>query len=335
MDNLTTTTQIPSGIQEIYDRMLLTVASPRLVHTMWAEKRSIKQKESKTIRFRRYDELPVNKTAITEGVTPAGKKMSASDITATLDQYGDYLVLTDVVELTQPDPNIKDAVRELGKQQGRTMDELMRDVMISTTSAYYAGNVVGISTVATKPAVADLDAIERLLDRALAFKLTKMIKPTTGFNTVPIDEGYIALFHTDAKKDLRALSGFVKVEQYATQATVMPGEIGTYGPFRCIGINTSRIDEDSGEAIGATGCKSTTGVLLDVYYALIFGDDSYADIPLNGGTTGIVIKSHFKNDTSDTSDPLNQRSTVGWKAMWAGRITNDDWIYKYCHAVTA
>lgn len=46
--------------------------------------------KTQSMKFRRYNSLGLRTTALTEGVTPASDKMTATDITATLYQYGKH-----------------------------------------------------------------------------------------------------------------------------------------------------------------------------------------------------------------------------------------------------
>ena len=327
---MTGTSTIPAGVLEFYDKLHLAIAMPRLLHSLWAQKRPLKKNSGEQIKFRRYGKLSKAKTPISEGITPLGKRLSATDLTANTDQYGDWVMLSDRVLLTQPDPQIKDAVNILSIQETETMDELMRDIMLAGTSVYYANAVAGRTSIASGVATTDLDNIETLLDRANAIKITKMINASTGIGTSAVDDCYVLITHTDCKKDYRALNGFIKVQDYPSTSTLLPGEFGSYGPYRCVATSESKIFEGGGTESAVT--YKNDGTNLDVYCDIIIAQESYGDIPLNGSSSGIIIKAHDSGDTSDTSDPLNQRNTAGWKCMWTGRILNDDWIYRYEHA---
>jgi len=326
----TGTGDIPAGVQEFYDKLHLAIAMPKLLHSLWAQKRPLKQGFGTQIKFRRYAKLAKAKTPIAEGVTPIGKKLSATDLLANVDQYGDWVGITDRVMLTQPDPQIKDAVKMLSIQESETMDELMRDVLLAGTSVYYANAVAAKTSIVTGVTTTDLDNIERSLDRENAIRLTEMVNASTGVGTAPLDECYIIITHTDCKKDYRALNGFIKVEEYPSTKNLLPGEVGSYGAFRVIATSEARI-EAGGGGNGTTTYKND-GTSYDVYSDIILAQECYGDVPLDGASSGIIIKSHKEKDTSDTSDPLNQRSTVAWKNMWTARILNDSWMYRYEHA---
>src|SRR6185295_9469383 len=98
------TSVIDPGVANFYDRRLLRKAFPRLIHSLYAQTRDIPAGNSTVIKFRRYSLLTAATTALTEGVTPPGSSLSKTDISATIQQYGDYITLTDKLTFTTTDP---------------------------------------------------------------------------------------------------------------------------------------------------------------------------------------------------------------------------------------
>src|ERR1043165_8012354 len=96
----TTTNEVGHAINNFYDRSFLRRAYPLFVHTRWGQVRDIPQNGTNIIKFRRYTNLSAATTALTEGTTPAGSQLAKTDITATVAQYGDYVTLTDWLDLT-------------------------------------------------------------------------------------------------------------------------------------------------------------------------------------------------------------------------------------------
>jgi len=85
----TTTTQIPVNLQGYYDRNLLERAVPELLYSLFGQTRPIPKNAGTRANFRRYGNLTLATTPLTEGSTPAGSQLAATDIYVTLDQYGD------------------------------------------------------------------------------------------------------------------------------------------------------------------------------------------------------------------------------------------------------
>lgn len=50
----------------------------------------------------------------------------------------------------------------------------------------------------------------------------------------------------------------------------------------------------------------------DIYSTLILGADAYGTVDIEGGGIETIVK---QLGSSGTADPLNQRATVGWKAI--------------------
>ena len=76
--NTNTTTQ-PSLSDEnktFWDKALIVLAGPELVHDQFAQTRDIPRGSGKTIEFRQFDPLPEITAPLDEGVTPGGQELS-------------------------------------------------------------------------------------------------------------------------------------------------------------------------------------------------------------------------------------------------------------------
>ncbi|HNS90907.1 MAG TPA: N4-gp56 family major capsid protein [Deltaproteobacteria bacterium] len=89
---LTTTTEVPAAVAIFYDRELLANARAKLFHEKFAQTRNLPSKSGDTIKFRRYGTLTTATTPLTEGVTPAGQKLSKTDLLAKVSQYGSHKI---------------------------------------------------------------------------------------------------------------------------------------------------------------------------------------------------------------------------------------------------
>lgn len=132
---------LSAEMKTFYDKTLITLAGANLVHEQFGQKRPIPKNGGKTIEFRKFSKLPKAMKAITEGVTPSGNKFSVSNISCTVDQYGDYIEQTDMLELTAIDNTIVEATKELASQAGLTLDTVVRNELIGGTNVMYAPKV--------------------------------------------------------------------------------------------------------------------------------------------------------------------------------------------------
>jgi len=328
------TTTMPVKIQDYYDKVALEKAVPLLLYRKFAQIRPLPKNQGEIIRFKRWGSLSLATTPLTEGITPVGNSITVTEITATVEQYGDWVPVTDKVQLLYMDPILTEIVEQLGEQQGETMDVLMRDKLAAGSNVRYANAVDGRANVIALISATDIQVAIRALKNANARQITSIIKPSTGISTTPIRKAYVAICHPNTTHTLESLEGWVPVEKYASQTGVMDGEVGAYKGVRFIETTNALMVPDAGGDKGS-GILSTTGVKADIYATIIFAQNAYGEVPLSGSSSSVIIKVHGDKDTSDTSDPLNQRGSAGWKTMWTGKILNDSWMIRIEHAVAA
>lgn len=312
-------TQI-ANVNSFYDRDLLLRVQPLLVHTRWAQVRDLPSNNSDVIKFRRYSNLSAATTPLTEGITPVGSQLSVTTISATVLQYGDYVVLTDKLTMETEDPIRTETNEILADQAADTLDQLCRDVLVTGTNILYAGSG---HTLRSQVAAGEVLTTTMLITAAETLKIgktrfvTMMVDPTTGINTSPLPQCFIGICHTYTTKTLRAMSGWIEVEKYANGQTRMDGEIGKYGDIRFIETTNAKV---------FTGAGASS---IDVYATIIMGKYAYATSRIGGNALRNIVKAA---GSAGTADPLEQRETSGWKASFVTKILNDDFIIRLEHA---
>lgn len=320
-DNTTTRTQIAAEVDAVYQRTLLDRVVALFTFTKWAQVRDVQSNAgTNTARFRRYGNLSAATTALTEGVTPAGSQLSVTNITAAALQYGDFVTITDKVAMETQDPILTETVQILGDQAADTLDQLTRDVLAAGTSVFYANGVGGRGSVVANVAVADYRKIARALALNNAKKMTRIITASDGVGTSPIDAAYIVIVSPNTYYDLKGLTGFIPTRQYPSNQQVMPGEVGSLDEFRFIMTTNGKVFTGAGSG----------GV--DVHADVILAANAYGITRISGHT----LESIFKPlGSSGAVDPLNQRQTEGWKATFVAKRLNENFLYRYEHAVSA
>ena len=315
----TTITQVPAAVAAFYDRNTLERALPTCVHDIFGQQRPLPAKNSTSIKFRRYNSLAAATTALTEGVTPSGKQLSVTDVTDTIAQYGDFVSITDVLDMTDLDNTVKEATDVLGEQAGNTLDQVWRDKLVAGTNVYYANAVANRGLVNTAPTTTDLDKVIKTLKNQNAKYFVEMIEGSTKISTTPIRPAFFAIVHPETTAILEGLTGFKSVETYASQNGVYPTEIGAYKNLRFIETTNAKI---------FTGAGASS---KDVYAMLVFAKNAYGVIPMRGAKN---IETYVKPlGSAGASDPLNQISTVGWKAWTTAKILNDSFMVRYEHTI--
>lgn len=117
---------------------LLKRIVPGHVTAYSAQTKPVPKGVSKVVKFRRYLPLTYATTPLAEGVTPDGKKLTYEDILVVLQQYGDYVVLTDVIEDTHEDPVFTESRTILAEQVQNTVESINIGIITNGTNAYFA-----------------------------------------------------------------------------------------------------------------------------------------------------------------------------------------------------
>lgn len=317
----TTRTQIELEVDAFYDRSLLDRAVPSLLHNRFAQIRDIPANSgTNLVRFRRYGSLTATTTALSEGVTPSGSQLSVTDVTATVLQYGDYVTLTDKVLRDTYDPILTETADILGEQAGDSLDQLCRNVLVAGASEQYASTASSVATVAAgmKLDRAEVKEAVRTLKGNNAKPVTSMVDSSTGYNTTPINRAYIGIVHPSTTYDLDDATGWIPVEKYANKSDVMPDEIGSLGGVRFL-------ESSNAYTIGGT-------LVTTVYGSLIFGQNAYAQTRISGNALRNIVK---PLGSAGSADPLDQRTTSGWKASYVAKVLNANYIVVIYHAVSS
>jgi N4-gp56 family major capsid protein len=325
----TTLSQVAPGVQAFYDRNLLRRAQPNDIHGRFGQKRPISMRSGNQIKFRRYSQLAAATTALTEGVTPAGSSLAVTDLTSTLAQYGDFVTLSDMVSMTNQDAVVTEATDVLGDQSGTTIDQIRRDVLVAGSNVLYASGVASRLLTVNKLLAADLDKAIRFLKNQNAKFMKEGMGASDGVGTGPVRKAFIGLVHPDVEYDLENITGYKSVSEYGSQAGLIEDEIGAYKNIRFVSSTNCKIWTDATTALTA-GYKGTTK--NDVYATLIFAADAYGVCPLAGKAMETYVKSL---GSAGSADPLDQRSTVGWKATTTTKILNDSWMCRIESLATA
>jgi N4-gp56 family major capsid protein len=147
------------------------------------------------------------------------------------------------------------------------------------------------------------------------------IMPSDKVGTGSVRKAFIGLVHPDVEFDLESITGYRSVSDYGSQEGVIEDEIGAYKNIRFVSSTNCKIFAGGGAA-GTTVFKNN-GANFDVYATLIFADNAYGVCPLSGQAMQTYVKAL---GSAGTADPLEQRSTVGWKATTTTKILNDSWI---------
>jgi N4-gp56 family major capsid protein len=310
-------------------KTMLVRGMPLLVLEKFGQVYVMPTKSSKTAKFRRYNALALATTPLVEGVTPTGKKQTVTDVTATLDQYGDFIEFSDVIEDTHEDPFLMSTSETLGEQAAQTIETIRWGILKGGSNVEY-GNGASRLAVNTPISLTLQRRVTRTLLRQNAKQITSVVSSTPAYRTEPVEAAFVALAHVDLENDIRNMPGFIPVKSYGNPGSAYPGEIGAVDNVRYILTTLFTAFADAG---GAKGLMiSTTGTSADVYPIIYLGQNAYGIVPLKGKDSLSIM---VVNPKPVHGDPLGQRGTAGWKTMQTAVILNDAFMVRAEVAATA
>jgi len=303
---MTTTAVLPPAVREYYDRLLLMTAYPTLIHCKFGQKRILPEKNGDTIVFRRYSKLSTVPIPLNDGITPPGAPLSATNIKARVSFYGNFVTITNQVQLTVEDRVLNESSRLLAQNLAQTLDEVTRDVLASTTSVHQCTNGINGNTP-TELTKADIDAGVKTLLGNDAEMISEVVTGTNAFATSPVRPAFWGYIDTDLLDDLEAVANFVNSSNYAQQGTVLDAEWGSTGNVRWL----------------YTSVGSVSAAATPVYNNFIIGKEAYAVVHLKSETGNFYVE---PLGSAGAADPLHQRGSVGWDHPFVARILNDSFM---------
>lgn len=203
-----------------YDRQLLESARTRFVHAKFGQMRPIPRNSGKRVEFRRWNLFDANAAmkSLEEGVTPSGQSLSQSNVEALVSQYGAYVEVSDLLDMTGYDQVITESAELLGEQLGTVVEWVTRDAMNAGNNVQRAGGKTtrAALTADDKLTVDEIRKAVRTLKRAKA-------RPFCEDERKP---HFICICSPDATYDLQNDALWQDVSKYSNAEAIYSGEIG-------------------------------------------------------------------------------------------------------------
>lgn len=302
VDPYTAAQDLAPEMKIFYDKNLIRLAEPQLVHDQFGQKRPIPGGNGKTIEFRKFNALPAvpENMELVEGITPNGQVYGVTAITAVVKQYGGYITLTDMLNLTGYDNNMQEVMKLLASQAGRVSDTITRDILQTGTNVQYANNKTA-RTGTGGLASGDNLKIE---------DIKKAVRFLRRNNAETINGDYVAIVHPDVVYDLMNDTEWVDANEYAGSARIFSGEVGKMYGVRFVQSTQAKIYKPAS---------------LPIYGTLVLAQNAFGVTSINGGGIETIVK---QLGSGGTADPLNQRSTCGFKLNKTAAILTQEYMVR-------
>ena len=205
--------------------------------------------------------------------------------------------------MTALDPVVNEATKLIARQAGETLDTITRDIINAGTNVMYAqGNASARPT--SRDGVTYTSATNNNNLTVNDIKLA--VRALKRQDAPKIRGDYVAIIHPDVAYDLMKDPEWLSPKQYVDTQDIYNGEIGKlYGVRFIENTRAKTFTVGSGESAKT------------VYSTLVIGDDAYGTTKVANGGLEHIVK---PLGSGGSSDPLNQRATVGWKATKTAKI---------------
>lgn len=195
----------------------------------------------------RYERLPLPYAPLQEGVAPVGEAMTLAQVTATAQQWGDRVIITDVANLTIKHPLFQQACQLVSLQLPETLERNTMNTLVAATQVNYAN---GRSSRATLVATDVMNPHEanRIVGSMLTYGVPRfmgderedmMIEAGSyrGDKSPAVMEHYVALMHPLVSQDMRESATVVNAWSYSEVNRLYNNELGPWGGTRYVESN--------------------------------------------------------------------------------------------------
>ncbi|MEB3286173.1 MAG: N4-gp56 family major capsid protein [Vampirovibrionales bacterium] len=302
--------------KSFYDRKLLSRAMPILGMTRAAQQRNILKNSGNQVEYRRFNTLSTSTVALTEAVTPSAASLSIGTVTGTVAQYGNYVQISDALDLMAIDPIITEATDLLGENAAQSIEEIVRSELVTGTSVVYATGSARDEQAATNPITLSL--------------VRKAVRTLMVNDAVPFDSGrdesgfgglYIGFIHPRQWYDLLGDTAVQNVFTYSDPEKLYTMKAPILGQVAWVVTTKAPVFAEEG------------ALEADVYGAIICGQNAFGVVDVAG--TGRFQTIAKPLGSAGSADPLDQRASVGWKSFQLPKILNNNFMIRIESGVSA
>lgn len=276
--------QFSSDIEAYIADKTLPLARRQLVAYQFGDPLTLPKGRGTTYTATRYNRIPLPYAPLSEGVPPIGETMTIAQVSATAQQWGDKVTITDVAELTIKHPLVTKAQELIGLQIGETLDRnTFNNLMAGTQVNYVNSRGARASLVAAD--VLNPHEINRAVGALFTLGAPRYMGDEQTDTKLKADAGgarasanprmmphYVSIMHPLVVEDMRENNTIVTAWSYSDLNRLYNYELGEWGGVRFCFSNM--VPSWTGYA-AVTGTGTGSGSLADgTYYIQVTGSDT-------------------------------------------------------------
>jgi len=286
--------------QVAFDRLAYFALRSELLFDQAADVQPVQQAMPGTgVTFTIFSDIAAATSTLNEVTDVTPTAMSDSQVTVTLNEYGNAVVTTAKLRGTAFLDVDSAAANIIGYNAGDSIDQVVREVLSGGTNVSYGA---GGSTLPTSRVTIQAE------DILAASNIRKVVAQLRGANVATFNGSYMGFIHPDVSYDFRSATdaaAWRTPANYVDPSGIYNGEIGLFESVRFIETPRAKVRVD------ASNGTSTTGA-VDVYDTYIMGRQALAKAYSAQDGNGSVPKIVRGNVT----DLLMRLQPLGW--YWLG-----------------
>jgi len=265
---------------------VLRIAQRQLVAYQFGQPLTLEKNAGVTYTATRYERLPLPFAPLSEGVASAGEAITIAQVSATAQQWGDLVRVTDVADMTIKHPLFKQAIRLIAIQQPETIERNVLNILLTGTQVNYAnsranralliatdvmtpveiGKIVGALETFGAPTFNGDERVDMRLDA----DSTKRFTSSTKSRDPQVMPHYVALIHPLVAQDLRQNTTIATAWAYSDINRLYNNDLGEWGGARFCKTNMMPYWTGVAQVNGA-GSTSGGALAANTYYIQVTG----------------------------------------------------------------
>jgi len=287
---ISTTTSNAANLHLYYEKKLLSTLEPRLVLMPLGKKQRLPKGNGKQVKWLRYSTIPGSTVALsTEGVPPSDTSFTTSNVTADIQQYGQFAKVSDLLSDTAIDPVLENLSERFGIAASKTIEELIVSELANNCANQNVNNRANFAAIQAGDVINHKELIEAMIRQK-----ADLIGPHESGQ-------YVVVLHPRAEYDLMVYDqagGWLDINKNVDNKPLLNGEVARMYGMRFL------VSDKMLTSVG-TGAGG-----IDVHQSFVIGEEAFGVVELNGDAMKMFVKRH---GSAGANDPLDQFATVGYK----------------------
>lgn len=195
----------------------------------------------------RYERLPLPFAPLQEGVAPVGEAMTLKQVTATAQQWGDRVIITDVANLTIKHPLFQQAIQLVSLQLPETLERNTLNTLLSGNQVNYASGRASRALLIAGD-VLNPHEVNRMVGSLLTYGVPRYMGDERADMMIEAGKNrpsrapaaiqhYVSLIHPLASQDMRENATISTAWSYSEVNRLYNNELGPWGGARFVETN--------------------------------------------------------------------------------------------------